>query len=74
MGARDGAMSEEVLPKIESIKIDPAERYILLVHGMSTESMDRLMDDVRVWWEGDEPVLALWAAPGIEFHLERVGE
>lgn len=67
-------MSKKVLPKIESIKIDPAGRYIMLVHGMSAESMDRLVGDFRVWWEGDEPIFMLWAAPGIEFHIERVGD
>ena len=68
-----GAMSKEVLQKVEQIEIDPDGRYILLASGTTAEGVQELKDELRAWMERDEKFSFSLKTPGVEFCIERVG-
>lgn len=63
-------MSEEALPKIESIEIDPGGRRILHLIGVTAKDVRELVDAFHASRESDEIVLVLHGASGIELHIE----
>jgi hypothetical protein len=67
--------------KVETIKIDPKSRYILLVQyspgtwendEILREDMQKLYDNVEGWWKSDQAILFLGFDSRYDIKLEKI--
>lgn len=59
-------------PKVETVPIDTAGRYVILASGLGPGDAERLHVTLKRWWESDKPFIVFDLQPGVSFRFERV--
>jgi hypothetical protein len=62
---------------MQTIKIDPDGKYVLLIHGgvsLSHHETMRIQEALNIWWKGEEKFLVISPGSGCEVRIERVDD
>ena len=63
-------MSEK--PEIQRIPIDPDGRYFILIKGLPSEAFVPIAEQIKAWWQSDDPVFMVSVAPDVEVEFLRM--